>query len=192
MNTDKSLTTSILGLSLATGIILLVPLIAMQFTEEVIWTLSDFVIAGLLLFGTGLTYILVKAKSSELTYRIAVGFGLISGFFLLWVNLAVGIIGSEDNPINLLYFAVIAVGLIGSFMARFQPDGMVLTMFGMAFVQALVAAIALIGGYYQSPPSTVTHILSINGLFITLFVTSALFFRHSAQKYSSAKKSLEK
>ena len=36
--------------------ILLVPLVAMQFTDEVVWTLSDFVVAGVLLFGSVLVY----------------------------------------------------------------------------------------------------------------------------------------
>lgn len=182
MKTDRNFYQSIALMALTTGLLLMIPLIAMQFTEEVVWTLSDFIFAGTLLFGTGLTYKLITRKSGETIYRIAVGFALFTGLFLIWTNLAVGIIGSEDNPVNLLYFGVIFVGIIGALMARFRSKGMDLTMFAMALAQALVAAIALIGGFYQSPPSTVFHIIGINGFFITLFIVSALLFRYDFQK----------
>lgn len=184
MNTDKSLTTSILGPALATAAILLVPLMGMQFTEEVAWTLSDFFISGILLFSTGLTYKLITTKSTELPYRVAVGSAIASGLLLIWANLAVGVIGSEENPINLLYFAVIAIGFVRAFVVHFRPKGMILTMFTMAFAQALVAVIALAGGYYQSPHSTIMHILGINGFFITLFIISALLFRRAERRNS--------
>lgn len=187
MNTDRKLHQSIAGIALATVALLLIPLIAMQFTAEVVWTLSDFIVAGALLFGTGLTYILVTQVLASRTadntpYRVAVGFALFTGLFLIWVNLAVGIIGSEDNAINLLYFGVIAVGVIGAFIAHFRPQGMALTMFVMAFAQALIAAIALFNNWHQIPASSVTEILSVNGFFITLFIISALLFRYDAQE----------
>ncbi len=54
MNTDNSLTRSIANVALVTGALLLIPLIAMQFSEDVVWTLSDFILAGFMLFGTGI------------------------------------------------------------------------------------------------------------------------------------------
>lgn len=182
MNTDHKLYQSIAGLALATAGLLLIPLIAMQFTEDVVWTLSDFIVAGSLLFGTGLIYKLITRTSGNLIYRVAIGVALFTGLFLVWVNLAVGIIGSEDNPENLLYFGVILVGLVGAFITRFQSHGMAYTMFAMALAQALVTAIALFSGLYQSPPSTVFHIIGVNGFFITLFALSALLFRYTAKE----------
>lgn len=182
MNTDRNLIRSIAYLALATGLLLLIPFIAMQFSNEVVWTLSDFIFAGTLIFGTGLAYKLITNKSVDLVYRVATGFALFTGLFLIWVNAAVGIIGSESNPINLLYFGVIFVGMIGAIIARFQPNGMALTMFTMAIIQALIAAIALIGGFYQSPPGTVFHIIGVNGFFITLFVIAALLFRYARRE----------
>ena len=75
---------SIAGFAAGTGLLLLIPLIAMQFTEEVVWTMSDFVIAGIFLFGTGLIYKLVTRRSSKLVYRVAIGFTLFTGLFLVW------------------------------------------------------------------------------------------------------------
>ena len=182
MKTDVKFYRSIIGLAIITGVILLIPLIAMQYTDEVRWTISDFVFAFILLFGTGLIYKFITRKSIHVSYRIAIGFALFTGFFLIWANGAVGIIGSENNPVNLFYYGVIAVGIIGAITARFQPNGLVYTMFAMALAQALVAAIALIGGTYQSPPTTVIEILGVNCLFITLFIVSAWLFRHAANK----------
>ncbi len=52
-----------------------------------------------------------------MAYRFAVGVALAAAFLLVWMNLAVGLIGSEDNPANLMYFGVLAVGFIGAIIA---------------------------------------------------------------------------
>jgi hypothetical protein len=74
--------------------ILLIPFVAMQFTNEVNWTLFDFIVAGVLLLGTGLLIEVairtIKNKNAQIIIIIAVLFGL----FLLWAELAVGIFGS--------------------------------------------------------------------------------------------------
>ncbi len=191
MSTNSKFYESIATPAIVTTFLLLIPLVAMQFTDEVVWTLSDFIFAGTFLFGTGLTYKLVTRKSADLSYRVAVGFALLTGLFLIWVNGAVGIVGSEANPANLMYYGVIFVGIVGAFIARFQSQGMVLTMCGMAIVQALIAVIILVGGMYQSPPSSVIQILAVNGFFITLFVVAALLFRYAAQEQSPTSNNLE-
>lgn len=182
MNSEKQLTQSVLWLALITGSILLIPLIAMQLTSEVLWTFSDFLFAGTLIFGTGLTYKIVTRESEKLVYRAAVGTALFTGFILIWANGAVGIIGSESNPINLAYYGVIFIGLLGTVVSRLQSKGMTLTMLITALAQALLTATALIGGFYQSPPSSVTEILGVNGFFIILWSISALLFRNAAEK----------
>lgn len=44
---------------------------------------------------------------------------------LIRINLAVGMIGSEDNPFTLKYGEVLIVGMIGTIVVRFRPAGMV-------------------------------------------------------------------
>jgi len=79
---------------LASVILLLIPLVAMQFTVEVNWSLGDFVIAGVLLLGAGLLCELVIMKVKNIYVRIA-GCGVIFVLFLLvWAELAVGIFGT--------------------------------------------------------------------------------------------------
>jgi hypothetical protein len=84
---------SILRCALETACILLVPLLA-----GAPWSLFDFVVAGALLFGTGVTYELIARKGGTIAYRAAVGIACGAGLLLVWINLAVGIIGSETTP----------------------------------------------------------------------------------------------
>ncbi len=74
--------------------VLLLPLVAMQFTSEVQWTASDFVVAGVLLFGTGLLIELVLRETKKGAWRILAVLGLMLLFLLTWLELAVGIFGS--------------------------------------------------------------------------------------------------
>ena len=76
------------------AIILLIPLIAMQFTDEVNWNLPDFIVAGVLLLGTGLACELVLRKVKNINYRIAICVGLLLALLLIWAELAVGIFGT--------------------------------------------------------------------------------------------------
>ena len=79
----------IFWIAFATGLVLLVPLLAMQFTNEVAWSLSDFVTAGTLLFGTGLTFVLAARKMRK--YRAVLGVALAAALIYVWAELAVGI-----------------------------------------------------------------------------------------------------
>ena len=78
----------------AVFIILLIPLIAMQFTDEVSWTLPDFVVAGVLLLVTGLMCDLVIRKVQNVNYRIAICIMILLALLLIWAELAVGIFGT--------------------------------------------------------------------------------------------------
>ena len=114
-------------------------------------------------------------------YRFAVAVGLAAAFLLFWVIGAVGIIGASGDRADLMYGGVLAVGIIGAIIARFQPHGMARALFATAVAQALVAVIALIAGMVPSYNSAY-EILGINGFFVALFVGSALLFRSAAQK----------
>lgn len=81
----------ILLIVLATALILLVPLVAMQFTDEVEWHLSDFAAAGTLLLGTGLMYELAARKLTHPRHRMLAGIALVTVLLLAWAELAVGV-----------------------------------------------------------------------------------------------------
>lgn len=82
------------GILITVAVILLIPLIAMQFTNEVNWGLFDFVIMGILLLGTGLLIELVLRKVKERRHRIVGVVILLILLFLIWAELAVGIFGT--------------------------------------------------------------------------------------------------
>lgn len=191
MKTQNALLKPIAYLALATAALLLLPLIAMQFSEEVAWTLSDFIFAGVLICGTGLAYIFVTHRSKNMIFRIAVGFALFSGFFLIWSNLAVGLIGSEDNPLNLLYFLVIGVGVIGAFITRFKATGLMYTLFAMATTQFIIMITSFFTGMPAVPESSVYEIIAVNGFFITLFIVAAILFRYSTEVKNEEKFEVE-
>lgn len=162
---------------IAAGFILLLPLIAMQFTVEVNWTVGDFVFAGVLLFGALSTYEIAARTAVSTVYRAAVGVALTGTFLLIWVNAAVGL---TDSVADGLYLGVVAVGIIGAFVARFQPVGMARALFAMALAQASVGVIALLVGLVPAHNSAV-EILGITGFFVAIFVGSALLFREAAR-----------
>ena len=170
---------NIIRIALATAFILLLPLLAMQITDEVVWDLADFAVAGALLVGTGLMYDLAARKASNIAYRAAVGIALAAALLLVWMALAVGIIGVEGDPADLMYVGVLAVGIIGAIIARFQPHGMARALFAMALAQALVPVIALI---IWKPQVTlgVLGVFGLNAFFVMLFVGSALLFRRAS------------
>lgn len=76
------------------SIILLLPLIAMQFTNEVNWTVFDFIVAGLLLFGVSFLSELVLRHIKNRKHRIIAIAILLLILLLIWLELAVGIFGS--------------------------------------------------------------------------------------------------
>jgi hypothetical protein len=161
----------------AAALLLLLPLVAMQVTDEMDWDLTDFVIFGALLAGAGGAYELAARRTGSRAYRAAAGLALATAFILVWMNLAVGIIGSEDNPANRMYGGVLAVGLVGALMARFRPQGMALASAATAAAQALVAVIALAAGWGSA--------LILTGIFMALWLASAWLFRRAAREQTS-------
>jgi hypothetical protein len=167
---------------LITAAVLAVPLLAMVLnigvpdpgsgTGGVNWGPLDFAIIGALVLAAGLLYEFAASRDRHAAHRAAVGIAVGAGLLLIWVNLAVGIIGDEGNPANLMYLGVLAVGFIGAVVARLQPGGMARAMFAMALAQALVAFIALVAGL----PAT----LALDAVFVSLWLASALLFRRAS------------
>jgi len=83
-----------IGILLVIAVLLCIPLIAMQITNEVTWTLSDFIIAGILLFGTGILIELVVRNVKSKKARIRMIVGTLVVLFLIWAELAVGVFGT--------------------------------------------------------------------------------------------------
>ena len=122
---------------------------------------------------------LVRTLSPTLAYRLALVGAIVSTLLLIWLSLGVGIIGRDGDPANRMYFAVVAIGVLGALIARFRARGMSRTLFAMALVQAVITAVALIAGL-GLPWSGPTEVLILNGFFIVAFSIAAFLFRRAA------------
>jgi hypothetical protein len=167
---------------LITAAVLAVPLVAMVLklgvpdpgsgTDGVNWGPMDFAIIGVLVLGSGLLYEYASARAGTAAHRAAVGIAVAAGLFLIWVNLAVGMIGDQGNPANLMYVLVLAVALIGASIARFEPREASIAMFATAIAHVIVAAIALIAGLGPT--------LMADAFFVAAWVVSGLLFRQAS------------
>ena len=95
------------------GLLLALPFVAMQFQATgVNWGLADFAVFGLMLLMVGIPLELAARANEGWWYRAGAALALLGMFLTAWANLAVGIVGSEDNPANMLFFAALLVGVV--------------------------------------------------------------------------------
>jgi hypothetical protein len=94
MKMEKTVKTRVTIIFGIVGLILLIPLIAMQFTKEVKWDIFDFVVMGTLLLITGLAIELVTRKLKSTYIKIGLALIILIMFLLIWAELAVGIFGT--------------------------------------------------------------------------------------------------
>ena len=153
--------------------LLLLPLVAMQFTDEVNWDETDFIVMGALLGSAVLGVEFLVRRSNSLFYTLGSLLAVLASFLLVWANLAVGMIGSEDNNYNLLFGGVIAIAALGAVVGRFRADGMARAMIVAGLAQILVAA----GGLSADPRGGVLSMILAG-----LWLLAALLFRQAARK----------
>jgi hypothetical protein len=169
---------NILFIALAVGLIMLIPLTAELVSEDFGWNRSDFIFASTFLFGTGLAFELIRRKSSRIEYRAGVGAALAGMLLLVWITGAVGIIGPESNPANLLYLGVIGVLLAGALVSLLRPRGMALALTATALAQAVITVIALIITPWGLDSFKA---FVLNGFVIALWAGSAWLFWRAGQ-----------
>ena len=151
--------------------LLVLPAIAMQFTSEVDWSASDFIVMAALLGTVGLTTEFLVRRSGSTAYRIGAVIAMATAFLTIWVNLAVGMIG-DVNPYNLLFGGVLLIALAGSILADFKPAGMARTMFAAAAAQAVVGGF----GFPTDPRGAV-----LSMMFALPWILSAGLFRQATR-----------
>ena len=93
MKTTLTAYRSAVGLTLVAAFILLLPLLAMQMTDEMVWSMADFATAGVLLAGAGLTFGIGVRVARNATHRATIGLALVAALLLVWAELAVGVFG---------------------------------------------------------------------------------------------------
>jgi hypothetical protein len=164
---------------LITAAVLAVPLVAMVFkigvpdpgsgTDGVNWGPMDFAVMGVLILGAGLLFEYAASRAGTVAHKLAVGIAVVAGLGLIWVNLAVGMIGDEGNAANLMYIFVLFVALVGAAIGRFEPREASIAMFATAAAHTVVAVIALVARLGPTLPA--------DAFFVAAWVASALLFR---------------
>jgi hypothetical protein len=175
-SSDKAMRYWRLALWGAAAALWLLPLIAMQFTTGVAWTPLDFLVFGTMLaIAGGLCEFAVRV-SGNTAYRAAIAVSAGAGFLLVWINIAVGVVGDEQNPANVLSFGVLVIAIVGGLIARFRPRGLIRSSLATAAAQAITGGIALANAAADTPT-----IVCLTLAFMALWALSAGLFWLSAR-----------
>jgi hypothetical protein len=172
------------GWGVAAGL-LAFPFVAMRFTSEVQWSAGDFIFMGALFAIVGGALEFAVRASADWHYRAGAALALLATFLVIWANLAVGIVGSEGNPANLLFFGALLVGLIGACIVRFRASGMALAAFATAISLWIAFGMALT---QPTDEPFVGHSIEFAGISIVaaLFLGSAALFHRAGRQSSSS------
>jgi hypothetical protein len=165
---------TMLRVALGALCLLMVPLVASRVEEGWNWPAGTFVFVYVLFFGTGLAYALIARKMDSRAYKGGVGLALVAGFGLGWSNMVH--VADSENPANLLYFSVLAVGVVGAWLARLEARGLARTLFLMAVTLAFIAVLLPSG----APHDLARNMVIGHGVLVALFITSGLLFRHAS------------
>jgi hypothetical protein len=158
------------------AVLLALPAIAMLFTGEVAWDEADFMVMGVMLAtACGICELAARASVNG-AFRIAAGIAVGTGFLTVWANLAVGMIGSERNPYNLIFAGVLGIALVGAVAVRFDAAGMARVMILAAMAQAAAGAFGLTAD---------TRGALFSMAFAGLWLVSALMFRVAGRQVAS-------
>lgn len=160
------------------ALLMLLPALAMQFTAEMNWNAADFIVWGAMLLVACVSYEIAARIARSNAYMAAAGVAVAGAFLMTWVNLAVGIIGSENNPANEMFFWVIAVGIIGALGVLFRARGMVWVMSATAIAQLAACLYAGFAG--------LGWIFVFTGVMCALWIASARLFHHAAKTGSGS------
>jgi hypothetical protein len=123
--------------------LLLAPAIAAQVSDEMLWDPADFILVGIMLAAACGAWEVAMLKTRNWAFAAAAAVAAGTAFLLFLVNGAVGLIGSEDNSVNLLYFGVPTLAVGGAVVVRFGAEGMARVMAATAGAQVVTGLLAL-------------------------------------------------
>lgn len=161
----------------APALLMLLMLVNNQRTDEEGWSAGDFVFATVVLYGALAAYERVARLPGGATYRAGFAVGIVTLVGLVWGN---GALGITDTDADAWYLAVLAVGIVGPFVARFRPRGMALATAATAVTMGLVSGAALAAGKV-GPNNSALQVLGITAFYTVLFAGSAWLFREAAR-----------
>lgn len=146
------------------------------------WSLSDFVFAAVLFALVGGALELAAWRSSSWSYRAAVAIAAGCALLHVWITAAVGIIGSEDNPGNLVYLAVVGFAIFGSVLTLGRPSAMAWVMGSTAVVEVLVPIITFAGLAEPKGDVLQPEVFGLGMVFAAMWLESTALFRKAARE----------
>lgn len=163
-----------IGLWAIAAALMAVPVAIERALNGIEWDVGDAMFLCILLTGLAVAGELAARAPARRAFAVGTGIAFVAALLQAWINLAVGVIGSEDNPANFIYAAVIAVALGGAIFARFRPADMARAMIAAAVAQLAAFAVALAGGLGFTGPITV--------FFTSLWLIAGWSFRRAASQ----------
>lgn len=156
--------------------LMLAPAVATQVSDEMAWDSADFILVGVVLAAACLAWEIAMRKTKSWTFAAGAIVAAGAAFLLLLVNGAVGFIGNEDDPVNLLFFGVVTLALGGAIIVRFRPEGLARTMAVTAGAQAAAAALA------AAMVPDLRGFLVGTAMFVPLWLLSSWLFARAARE----------
>ena len=151
------------------------PAVATRLTDEMQWDSADFILVGILLALACGAWELAMRKTRSWAYAAGAILAVATAFLLFIVQGAVGFIGNEDNPVNLLFFGVVSLAFGGAVIVRFRPEDMGRVMAVTAGAQVAIGALAVL-----MVPDVRGFLLG-TALFTPLWLASAWLFARAAR-----------
>lgn len=157
--------------------LLILPAIAMRFSPEVDWTVSDFVFAGIILAALGIGGEIALRVGRNAPHRSGIGIAALGSFLTVWINGAVGMLGSEDEPTNLIFIALVGVAIVASLLVWFRPSIM---RWIMAALSAGQFAVGIAAGLWTMPGHAIEW--GVLSFFALIWSASAACFHAANQR----------
>ncbi|MCW8092275.1 hypothetical protein [Alteromonas sp. ASW11-130] len=145
---------------------LLIPFIASQSSAEFNWSVTDFVLVGTMLLVASLTFWFLSHKVTSRYCKTGIAIGILAYLAAMWANLAVGIVGNPENPVNLVFYALLLISTFITYLGKFSSKKLILAMLVPLIGFLVMASVAF---FYNEP----VHVQFICLSFSCIFAMSA-------------------
>lgn len=156
--------------------LILAPAVAGRLTDEMAWDRADFILVAIMLAAACGAWELAMRKTRNRAYSAGAVAAAGAALLLFLVNGAVGFIGTEDNPVNLLFFGVLTLAFGGAIIVRFRAAGLARTMAVTAGTQIVAAGLALL-----MVPDVQGFLLG-TAMFVPIWLLSSWLFARAARE----------
>ncbi len=160
--------------------IMLVPVSVQLFSGNFGWSIFDFIGVAIILLAGCLIFDFTARRAPNLSYLAGAGAALAAGFGSLVVNGAVGLVGSEDEPHNLLFLFVLIIAIGGAAIAEGRPSSMARAMFTAALTHVFVSVALVLKARGISDGDPQMEVVGL-AMFAGIWLASGWLFQHASK-----------